>query len=672
MPTSISKQMFSLPENDGRVMSVWEDFLRGTDTHSSALRRLIDDSWRRCQNAGVDPGRAQAPKPMVAQSLITLRDQCDELLGVSAPVMALARDFLAETGTVMVLTDPRGIVLNVEGDSSTLGSAENLHLIAGADWSEASCGTNAIGTTLAIGQPVQIHSAEHYCEGIKRWSCSATVIRDPLDGSTLGALDVSGLNNSYGRHTLALVVSTAARIESQLAQSELDIRYNLLEACVSRISDSNGDGVILFDRRGRAIKANGKATQILEELEGLGGNLSSARLAEFRIANNGVPAQLPAWASREFLESVVINGRQIGTLLTLPNRRQRPDGAIWSIPAVMAIPADKSFERIIGQSEIIKQTIARAHQLAKSQVPVLLTGETGVGKEVFSRGIHEAYADKNAPFIALNCGSFSRELLTSELFGYVEGSFTGAKRGGMIGKIEAANGGTLFLDEIGEMPLDLQPYFLRVLEEGEVHRLGETKPRKVNFRLITATHRDLRKEIRNGSFRMDLFYRIAVTSVNIPALRERLEDIPLLANHYLKLLSKQHGIENASISSGVIKRLLNYDWPGNIRELKNVVECMLLTSLNSMISEIDLPPEILEYGNVNTSSPGNDEQHGSDLTRFKQAERTALLNAIRQCQGNVSAVARHLGVAKSTVYLMLKRFDLEDMVSASRHTTTPL
>lgn len=671
MPISISKQMFSLPENDGRIMSVWEDFLNGTETNSSALRHLIDESWRRCQHASVDPNRAQAPVPMAGQSLHTLLDYCAELLDVSAPVMALARDFLAETGTVMVLTDPRGTVLNMEGDSTTLDAAENLHLITGADWSESSCGTNAIGTTLAIGQPVQIHSAEHYCEGIKRWSCSATVIRDPLDGRTLGALDVSGLNDSYGRHNLALVVSTAARIESQLAKSELDIRYSLLEACVGRISDNSGDGVILFDRRGRAIKANGKATLMLGELEGLHGSSSSARLAEIRIGNDLASAQLQAWAKEEFLEPVMLNGRQVGTLLTLPNRRQRSNGTSWSIPVPIAAPVDKSFERIIGQSEVIKQTIFRARQLAKSRVPVLLSGETGVGKEVFARGIHEANADKNAPFIALNCGGFSRELLTSELFGHVEGSFTGAKRGGMTGKIEAANGGTLFLDEIGEMPMDLQPYFLRVLEEGEVHRLGETRPRKVNFRLIAATHRDLRKEIRNGNFRMDLFYRVSVTSVNIPSLRERAEDIPLLAEHYLKLLSRQHGIENVTMSAGVIKRLMNYEWPGNIRELKNAVESMLLTSQHSVISEFDLSPEILGHGAENTFSPGDDGPHGNDFTRFKQAERTALLNAIRQCNGNVSAVARNLGIAKSTVYLMLKRFDLEGLVSASRHSTAP-
>lgn len=210
---------------------------------------------------------------------------------------------------------------------------------------------------------------------------------------------------------------------------------------------------------------------------------------------------------------------------------------------------------MIGISAAIRSTVSRARQLAKSRVQVLLTGETGVGKEVFARGIHEAQSDPGAPFVALNCGGFSRELLNSELFGHAEGSFTGSKRGGMIGKIEAANGGTLFLDEIGEMPMDLQPNFLRVLEQGEVYRLGENKPRKVSFRLVAATHRDLRKEIRDDNFRMDLFYRIAVTSIHIPPLRERQEDVPLLFQHYVKQLSKQHGLGVKEVRPGVSERL---------------------------------------------------------------------------------------------------------------------
>jgi len=660
MLQGISEQMFSRPENDTSVMSMWELFLRGHGAPSPSLRRPIDDSWRRCQQASVDPNRAQAPLVLADQSLHHLRDHCNELLQASAPVMALARDFLAETGTVMVLTDIHGTVLNLEGDTSTLGAAEKVHLVAGANWSESACGTNAIGTTLAIGKPLQIHSAEHYCEGIKRWSCSATVIHDPLDGSVLGALDVSGLSDSYSRQTLALVVSTAGRIESRLTQSELDIRYNLLAACIDRISGSPRDGIILFDRRGRAIRANDQATLMLAELDHCNALPVSARLSDLTLGGEG---PIPQWIHKEYLEPVMVKGQQVGTLLTLPERTQHRE-RIWSMAKPVPTPNDTSFARVIGQTAVIQQTISRARQLAKSKVPILLSGETGVGKEVFARGIHEANSDKAAPFVALNCGGFSRELLTSELFGHAEGSFTGSKRGGMIGKIEAANGGTLFLDEIGEMPMDLQPHFLRALEEGEVYRLGENKPRKVNFRLIAATHRDLRKEIRDGNFRMDLFYRIAVTTINIPPLRERAADIPLLAGHYLQALSRQHQLGAPRIAPKVLEILGRYEWPGNIREFRNVIENMLLTAQNHWIDVGDIPPEIATpFTNPHTPA---DSATAPELTRMETAEREALRAALSLCRGNMTAAARTLGIAKSTVYLKLKRFGLEDLVHTLR------
>ena len=663
-----AEQMFSRPENDRRVMSAWERFQQDQaySADAGSLRQLIDESWRRCQQASVDPARAHAPIPISEGRLYQLRDQCAELLGASTPVMAQARAFLAETGTVMVLTDNEGTVLSMEGDARTLGAAESVHLLAGANWSEGASGTNAIGTTLAIGQPVQIHSAEHYCEGIKRWSCSATVIRDSLDGTPLGTLDVSGLTGSYNRHTLALVVSTAARIESRLAQTEMDYRYSLLEACMHSMNAQNSDGVILFDRRGRAIKANHQAAEMLLELERSHDGLTGLRLSEIRIGGDGQSLVLPAWAERENLEPVLVGGTQIGAMLTMPQRRN-PRGLAVSLPSAVTLPDDPSFERVIGKSSAIRTTISRARQLAKSRVPILLTGETGVGKEVFARGIHEASTNSGAPFVALNCGGFSRELLSSELFGHAEGSFTGSKRGGMIGKIEAANGGTLFLDEIGEMPMDLQPNFLRVLEEGEVYRLGENKPRKVNIRLVAATHRDLRKEIREGNFRMDLFYRIAVTSVHIPPLRERIDDIPLLVEHYVAHLSKQHSLPAMQLTPGVMAALRRYVWPGNVREFRNAIESMLLTAQGSTVTEADLPIEIAQFtGGMPTTISGEGEQFGRNLTKLEASEREVMIDTIRQCQGNMTAVARQLGIAKSTVYLKLKRFQLEGMVEGTR------
>jgi len=674
MPFGRPGQKFSVPENDDKVMASWEKFLGGTEFGSDALRRLVDDSWRRCLSNSVDPLRAQAPPPMREDSLHSLRDDCSELLEASQPVMASARELLAETGTVMVLTDGAGIILNLEGDPRLRDAAADIHLLSGASWSELACGTNAIGTAIEVGQPIQIHSAEHYCSGIKLWSCSANVIRDPYDGTVLGVIDVSGLSDTFNRHSLALVVATAGRIENRLAHQEMDFRLRLLDHCMDRLSGSSSEGVIVFDRRGRAVKANGAATDALVDLrrprdDAPGSELSRLRLSWRKEAE--LPDELPSWMRREWLEPMVKDGERLGILLRLPARRAAPsrtqgrDGA-----SAMEREADQgTFARIVGEAPSLRQAVGRARQLAKSRAPVLLLGETGVGKDVFAQCLHAASTGKEGTFVALNCGGFSRELLTSELFGYVEGAFTGARRGGMVGKIEAADGGTLFLDEIGEMPKDLQPHFLRVLESGEVYRIGETRPRKVNFRLIAATNRDLRGEVEAGRFRMDLFYRVAVTSIAIPALRERASDISLLAAHLMRELAERQGLAPRPLSLGAIETLKAYAWPGNVRELRNVIEGMLLTAEGEELTEADVPDEIRTPAGATIALPAGtsappEPQLG--LTGMENAERLALLRAMQVHKGNLTAVARDLGIAKSTVYAKLRRFGLEGIIGETR------
>ncbi|MFD2110511.1 sigma-54-dependent Fis family transcriptional regulator [Thiorhodococcus fuscus] len=669
MPVERPGEIFSVPENDHRVMDLWERFLNGEEADSNALRRLIDDSWRRCQAASVDPERRTAAPPLGAGSLDALRGDYCELLEAGAPVMAAARDLLSETGTFMVLTDPSGVILSTEGDNITRSAAEDIQLMSGADWSELACGTNAIGTALEIGQPVQIHSAEHYCSGIKRWTCSATVIRNPYDGDVLGVVDVSGLRPSYNRHSLALVVTTAGRIENRLAKIELGARYRLLEHCVDRLSSAGSDGVIVFDRHGRAIKANERAALALADLGTSKAGAIGDGLGHLTLRwTNGqlVPDARPEWLRPEWLEPVVVEGKRIGAVLSIPARRAPSSGLrrpAASTNPVRERPGEGPFGGVIGRSPALIQSLDRARQLARSRVSVLLLGETGVGKEVFARSIHACGTAKDSPFVALNCGGLTRDLLASELFGYAEGAFTGARRGGMIGKIEAADGGTLFLDEIGEMPIDLQPNFLRVLEEGEVYRLGENKPRKINFRLIAATNRDLRSEIPAGRFRMDLFYRIAVTSIRIPPLRERIEDVALLAEHYLALLAREHAVEPRTLSPEVLAVLERYSWPGNIREFRNVMESMLLMSQDPILTERDLPPEILDEVRGDASS-GQDGAPA--LMGLESVERDVILRTIRGCGGNMAAVARELGIAKSTVYLKLKRFGLSGHLEESR------
>ncbi len=668
MRTFDSSQMFSNPDQETVVGAAWERFLGGQQP-GNILRDPVNSSWQRCLVSNVDPTRRSGPPPVPASSLHLLRQSCSDLLDLSAPVMAHAREFLAETGMLMVLTDPDGTILAVEGDNQTVDDAESIQLIPGVTWSEMVCGTNAIGTALELGQPVQIHSAEHYCEGIKRWTCSATVIRHPLDNEILGVINVSGLSGTFSRHTLGLVVTTASRIESRLTARAMELRYWLLESTIDKLSSNSSDGTILFDPRGHPIKANDVAQTILVRRGGppdLSGIDRIRALSLDRKDSASLASELPCWMQPEWLHPVSHGGQRIGTLLVLPmagsaSRVAAPDrSAIGTTDEHEA----RAFASLMGNSTQLREAVAKAAQLAKSRVSILLTGETGVGKEEFAHGIHRASAAHSGPFVAVNCGGLSRELLLSELFGYAEGAFTGARRGGQCGKVEAANGGTLFLDEIGEMPLDLQPHLLRVLEQGEIYRLGENQPRKVDFRLLAATHRDLRKEVAEGRFRMDLFYRIVVTSIHIPCLRERPEDIRTLAEHFLECGVRKHGLGHHRLGSGVIEALEAYAWPGNVRELRNAVESMLLTSTSTMIESDSLPLDI--RGEQRGDQATSERSAQCSKLHMTHVERGVIVDAIRTASGNLTTAAKLLGIAKSTLYLKLDRYGLRDEVSGLR------
>lgn len=653
---TLARQMFSDPGDEPAVATAWASFLDGAEQPGETLRALVDSSWQRCLHAEVDPHARSGPQPLPDQDLYLLRERQREMLEAGGPVMACARDFLSETGTLMALADANGTILATEGDVHALGSAETIRLMPGVAWSEGLCGTNAIGTALATGQPVQIHSAEHFCEGIKRWTCSATVLRHPLDGEIIGVLDVSGLSRTYSRQTLALVVTAASRIESRLAAIEMERRYRLLDQAVPRLARAGRDGVVLFDRRGCPIRANEHAPLAIASA---GGEIDLATARRLPGLSAGRPGRaagrsaLPTWIKPEWLEPMIVKGEQLGTLLIVPAVGGR------SVPVGSAAASDRAgddaFGRLITGDAVLIDVIAKARQLARSKAPVLLLGETGVGKEEFARGIHGA---SPGPYVALNCGGLSRELLASELFGYAEGAFTGARKGGMVGKIEAAHGGTLFLDEIGEMPPDMQPNLLRVLEQGEIYRLGENAPRRVSFRLIAATHRDLRREIADGRFRMDLYYRIAVTTLRIPPLRERRGDIARLARHFLGRFRSEQGLPAGSIDDAVIEALEAYAWPGNVRELRNLIEGAVLLSEGDALTREALPREFIEsmeHGSATDAKTG--------VRSMAEAEEDLIRRAVSACDGNLTLAARQLHIAKSTLYVKMQRYGLSRLTT---------
>ncbi|PWT79215.1 MAG: sigma-54-dependent Fis family transcriptional regulator [Bacteroidetes bacterium] len=308
-----------------------------------------------------------------------------------------------------------------------------------------------------------------------------------------------------------------------------------------------------------------------------------------------------------------------------------------------------SFESILGDSPLIKEAIELAKKVAPTDATVLLLGETGTGKEVFAQAIHHAGKRSGNPFLALNCSSFSKELLESELFGHKAGAFTSAIKD-KKGLIEEATGGTMFLDEIGEMPFDLQSKLLRVLETNEFIKVGDTKPTRVNVRIITATNRDLGKEIEDGKFREDLFYRLNVFTIHLPALRDRKKDIPILANHFMQTYASKSNQSVNSISKEFLDHLQHHDWKGNIRELKNVMERAVILASGPQLTSENLPLELQVNGH---------KEHGT-LSAFDLAsvEKLHIQRVLNHTRGNKTEAAKLLNIGLTTLYRKIEEYGL--------------
>jgi len=307
-----------------------------------------------------------------------------------------------------------------------------------------------------------------------------------------------------------------------------------------------------------------------------------------------------------------------------------------------------SFHAVLGKSKQIQDAIELAKKVAPTDAAVLLTGETGTGKEIFAQAIHQAGKKPDKNFVALNCSTFSREIMESELFGYKQGAFTGANKD-KKGLIEEAHGGTLFLDEIGEMPLELQAKLLRVLETNEFIKLGDTKPTRSDFRLIAATNRDLKVESEEKRFRADLYFRLNVFEIKLPALRERVKDIEIIANHFVQLFAAKTNRKFSDISSEVLKRLETYHWPGNIRELKNVIERAVILNNGSELETGSLPFEIQEAQQV---------QKVNQLSAFsmQSVEKLHIQKVLNYTKGNKAETARLLEIGIATLYRKIEEY----------------
>lgn len=314
------------------------------------------------------------------------------------------------------------------------------------------------------------------------------------------------------------------------------------------------------------------------------------------------------------------------------------------------------FEGVIGDSPQMREVIQKLKRIAPTNATVLIQGETGTGKELVAQAIHQNSPRKNKPFVALNCAALSENILESELFGHVKGAFTDASTD-RVGKFEYAHGGTMFLDEVGDMPMATQIKLLRVLENGEITRVGSNTPVKVNVRILSATNRNLEDSVDAGSFRRDLYHRLKVVTVRLPTLGQRSQDIPVLIDHFIKLFSQQHDKKIKGVSPTARRKLMSYPWPGNVRQLRNVVESMVVVDYDGLLDADDLPDELSEPGET-VEEPSTTSLAALVGKPLEEIERLFIAETLRVNGGNREKAAQMLGIGERTLYRKIKEHNL--------------
>lgn len=625
---------------------------------------LIVRSWERCRRFGI--GETSMTPTTNAMDRIALKTEQERnrfLLAQGRPIMEHVFEQIRESGSMVILADANGLLLETVGDADFVNRADRVALAAGASWDENLRGTNAIGTALSEEAPVAVLGAEHFLEHNSFLTCCASPIFGP-DGRLLGVLDISGDYRSQQHHTLGLARLSSSIIEKRLFES---VHARDILVCFHSRADYLGspkEGIAAVSPDGQVLAMNRAGTAILgirqvdavrrdfsmvfeNNLSSLVDRIRNGSLTTCEINIGGKPVQVQL---RGQLPPMVVAGRVFDD--AVPARTQRrPD----TPPA-----PTQTLDTLNTGDPRLQAAIDRARRIIGRDIPILIQGESGAGKEMFAKGFHNSGPRASSPFVALNCASIPETLIESELFGYQGGAFTGARKEGAPGKIQQAHGGTLFLDEIGDMPLNLQARLLRVLQERCVTPLGSTRAIQVDISLVCATHRKLREEVARGSFREDLYYRLNGMSVTLPPLRER-TDIRALVAKIAEAETKTRQ-QPVRFSEGAQQAIENYGWPGNIRQLFNVIQVAiaLLDDDETLITESQLPEELFEADPI--AATGNQAEFDpwaaaplEGASSLDAISRQAAMRALDAAGGNISSAARQLGISRNTLYRKLGR-----------------
>ncbi len=649
-----------------RLKGKWMQFIEtGEMQPNDDIRQDILDSWQRCKGV-VDPlGQPQASRLSKDEINQIINDK-QELIDAAYRIMQNLFRFVAGSGFVVCLMDEGGRLLRVLGDPE-LFSVRNSYFHLGSEWLEEKMGTNAVSLALRQDNPLQIYSYEHYCSYFHKFTCSAAPIHDPSTNETIGILNMSGNYKLVHDHTLGMVVAAVNAIENQIALRRAWKASYLANQYKSVIMESMNDGVIAIDYEGIITHINKRAETMLlfDNMQIIGSNIktvlsdkSYSQLLKILREKREITDDIISISLPKSIARYTVTCRHLKT--SEPDERQGVVVILQELARVKKLinqvygnTARFKFEDIIGENTEFKNGIKLAKVAAQNSCNVLILGESGTGKDIIAQAIHNNSARALGPFIALNCAAITRDLLGSELFGYEDGAFTGAKKGGNAGKFELANGGTIFLDEIGEMPLEMQTYLLRVVEEGGIMRIGGRTPVPIDVRIIAATNKNLYKEVEKGNFRRDLFYRLNVMTINLPSLKERKDDLHLLTQSLTRNICIRLGKKYDGIDSEVISIFMSYPWIGNVRELQNVLErAVYLAGDNVYLSSELLPTEIKE------SSSCIDKPVEPSNTPLMNIEKATILSYMEKYNGNRTKVAKKLGIARSTLYKKLEKYNV--------------
>jgi len=624
---------------------MWETVIVKRQIESISHKNDIAESWRRCLQKQLDP--YNSINHNITTKCLDRAEYSRKLMNVAKPYLTKLYDTVKGMDVVIFLTDRIGTIIDIIGDKNMIHRAESVALIRGSSCTEDTIGTTSLGICLYTQKAAQVSQLEHYCQLYHGWNCTAVPIFDHKQ-QFMGTINISYDNPELHNNVILGLLDTAAyAIEKEFQFQSLHRVVEMSRYYYGKILDSVSEPLLVINSEGTVAHVNQSASNIYctTPLDLIGKPVDS--IIENSMAFSVGRVHEVSWKE---LNLLTVNGIiKVDSLLRpIKNEQSKNIGLVVTLKDIKENKnaAKYTFDDYIHRNSNIAMLIERAKNVSLNNITVLIQGESGTGKELIAQSIHNYSPRKQGPFIAVNCAALPKELIQSELFGYEDGAFTGAKKGGKAGKFELAHGGTLFLDEIGDMPLDAQANLLRVLQEKCVTRVGGSKQIILDVRVIAATNRNLENEVDSGHFRHDLYYRLSVVSLMIPPLRERREDIELLLYRFLKEhASTVNNYEHINIEKNALVQLLSYNWPGNIRELENAV-IYLLTNLNGIdVTVKDLPP------NIRGCHPGAVKE----IKTLAEVEKAAVLAALGKCNNNITQTSKELGISRVTLYKKIKQ-----------------